>query len=40
MANNLVISYDLYKTGQDYTAITSAIKNLGIATKINFLFGT
>ena len=29
MANNLFISYDLYKTGQDYEKVETAIKSLG-----------
>lgn len=33
--SNLIISYDLYKKGQDYPAIETGIKNLGVAVKVN-----
>ncbi len=34
MANNLIISYDLYRPGQNYTRIAKAIRSLGAAVKI------
>jgi len=33
MANNLVISYDLYKQGQNYDRLFNEIKSLGVAIK-------
>lgn len=33
--NNLVISYDLYKAGQNYSAVERAINGLGGAVKVN-----
>ena len=33
--NNLVVSYDLYQPGQDYSAIEDAIESLGNAIKIH-----
>ena len=35
MANNLIISYDLYSPGQDYSAVIDAIKSLGSWAKIH-----
>jgi len=35
MANNLVISYDLYNPGQDYAKVIEAIKSLGSWAKIH-----
>lgn len=35
MANNLVVSYDLYNPGQDYSKVIEAIKSLGSWAKIH-----
>lgn len=35
---NLFVSYDLYKVGQDYTAIAKAIQSLGAAVKVQQSF--
>lgn len=35
MANNLVISYDLYNPGQDYAKVIDTIKTLGSWAKIH-----
>lgn len=35
MANNLVISYDLYNPGQDYATVIDTIKTLGSWAKIH-----
>lgn len=35
MSNNLIISYDLYKPGQDYDEVIAAIKTLGNWAKIH-----
>lgn len=35
MANNLIISYDLMKQGQDYEAVISKIKSLGNWARLN-----
>jgi len=35
VANNLFISYDLHKQGQDYEAIGNAIKQLGAWAKVH-----
>ena len=36
--SDLFISYDLYKTGQNYDAIEKSIKSLGTAIKVNRTF--
>ena len=38
MANNLHISYDLYKPGQDYDSVITKIKELGSWVKIHKSF--
>lgn len=38
MANNLFISYDLHKPGQDYDKIAEAIKALGNWAKVQYSF--
>ena len=38
MANNLHISYDLYKPGQEYEAVEAEIKKLGDAIKVHRTF--
>ncbi|WP_312591156.1 MULTISPECIES: CRISPR-associated protein Cas2 [Stenotrophomonas] len=35
MANNLIVSYDLYSPGQDYSKVIEAIKALGSWAKIH-----
>ncbi len=35
MANNLIVSYDLYNPGQDYTKVIDTIKTLGSWAKIH-----
>jgi hypothetical protein len=35
MANNLIVSYDLYNPGQDYSKVIEAIKSLGSWAKIH-----
>ena len=35
MANNLIVSYDLYNPGQDYSKVIEAIQNLGSWAKIH-----
>lgn len=35
MANNLIVSYDLYNPGQDYSKVIEAIKSLGPWAKIH-----
>ncbi len=35
MANNLIVSYDLYNPGQDYSKVIEAIKGLGSWAKIH-----
>lgn len=35
MANNLIVSYDLYNPGQDYSKIIDLIKTLGSWAKIH-----
>lgn len=35
MANNLIVSYDLYNPGQDYSKVIEAIKDLGSWAKIH-----
>ena len=35
MANNLLISYDLYRPGQDYSSVIKAIKSLGSWAKVH-----
>lgn len=34
MANNLIVSYDLYSPGQDYSKVIDAIKALGSWAKV------
>lgn len=34
MANNLFVSYDLHRPGQDYERLFAAIHRLGIATRV------
>ena len=34
MANNLFVSYDLYRPGQDYETVSEAIKSLGNWAKV------
>jgi len=36
MSNNLIVSYDLFKDGQDYNSIIRAINLLGRAERIHF----
>lgn len=36
MANNLFVSYDLMKEGQNYEAVIAEIKNLGSWAKVNY----
>ncbi len=38
MANNLFVSYDLYKPGQDYDKVIEAIKSLGAWAKVHYSF--
>lgn len=35
MSNNLIVSYDLYNPGQDYSKVIEAIKDLGSWAKIH-----
>ncbi len=35
MANNLIVSYDLYNPGQDYSKVIEAIKALGSWAKVH-----
>ncbi len=35
MANNLIISYDLFKPSQSFFAVEAAIKSLGLAIKVH-----
>jgi len=35
MANNLIVSYDLYSPGQDYSKVIDAIKALGSWAKVH-----
>ncbi|WP_204377165.1 CRISPR-associated protein Cas2 [Xanthomonas nasturtii] len=35
MANNLIVSYDLYSPGQDYSKVIEAIKALGSWAKVH-----